>query len=65
MINVGTYKFINLIQAKLHLFSPTEVKTEEVYDSENICTCTKQLVIILDDKYENAGKRLKPNSRIY
>ena len=52
MVDLGTYEFKNLNTEKI---TPKELFTnayvEEVYESEHVCTATKQLRVILDAKY--------------
>ena len=55
MVDFGTYTFKDLNIGKItpeKLFTDYYVK--EVYESEHVCTATKQLRVILNVKYENA-----------
>ena len=52
MVDLGTYIFKDLNTGKI---TPEESFTnsyvEEVYESEHVCTATKRLCVILEDKY--------------
>ena len=53
MVDLGTYIFKDLNTDKITpKESFTNAYVEEVYESEHVCTATKQLCVILDDKYE-------------
>ena len=55
MVDWGTHEFKKLNTGKItteELFMNDY--TEEVYESEHVRTYTKQLCVILDDKYEKA-----------
>ena len=53
MTDLGIYGFKYLNTGKI---SPEEqfinVYTEEIYESEQVCTFTKQLLVILDARYK-------------
>ena len=53
MVDLGTYQFKNLELVEItHEEYFTNAYIEEVFESENMCTSTKLLCIILDAKYE-------------
>ena len=52
---MGTYIFKDLNKGKNKTeYLYTDAYVEEVYESEHVCTATKQLRVILDAKYEKA-----------